>query len=31
VYLYVDRLRAWSERRRVLRDSPAPLEGSPAV
>jgi multidrug efflux pump len=31
VYLYVDRLRAWSERRRVLRDSPAPLEGSAAV
>jgi multidrug efflux pump len=31
VYLYVDRLRAWSERRRELRDSPAPLEGSPAV
>jgi multidrug efflux pump len=31
VYLYVDRLRAWSERRRVLRDSPAPFEGSPAV
>ena len=31
VYLYVDRLRAWSERRRVLLDSPAPLEGSPAV
>jgi multidrug efflux pump len=31
VYLYIDRLRAWSERRRVLRDSPAPFEGSPAV
>ncbi len=31
VYLYVDRLRAWSERRRVLRDSPAPMEGSPAI
>ena len=31
VYLYVDRLRAWSERRRVLRDSPPPLEGSPAI
>jgi len=31
MYLYVDRLRAWRERRRAPRAPPAPLEHSPAL
>jgi multidrug efflux pump len=31
VYLYVDRLRVWRERRRSLRHPASPLQGSPAL